>query len=94
MKKNIYKLLAIAVLVIVPFTQLSAQESYLLKDLRVPQILEENPGYSIPYKFHIGFPCLFLLFPTYSVHSSQSNNLKAKIEPCYTPGTNSIISQL
>ena len=58
MKKNIYKLLAIAVLAIVPFTQLSAQESYLLKDLRVPQILEENPGYTTPYKFHIGFPCL------------------------------------
>ena len=58
MKKNIFKRLAIAVLAIVPLAQLSAQESYLLKDLRVPQILEENPGYSIPYKFHIGFPCL------------------------------------
>ena len=58
MKKNIFKRLAIAVLAIVPLAELSAQESYLLKDLRVPQIFEENPGYSIPYKFHIGFPCL------------------------------------
>jgi hypothetical protein len=33
-----------------------AQESYLLKDLRIPHAAQENPGVVIPFDAHIGFP--------------------------------------
>lgn len=36
----------------------TAQNTYLLYDLRTPQRLDENPGCYAPYKFHIGFPAL------------------------------------
>ena len=39
-------------------TQSFAQESYLLKDLRIPQVAQENPGAVIPYDAHVSFPGL------------------------------------
>ena len=39
-------------------TQGFAQESYLLKELRIPQVAQENPGAIIPYDAHISFPGL------------------------------------
>jgi hypothetical protein len=35
-----------------------AQESYLLKELRIPQVAQENPGAIIPYDAHVCFPLL------------------------------------
>ena len=35
-----------------------AQESYLLKELRIPQVAQENPGAVIPYDAHICFRLL------------------------------------
>ncbi len=35
-----------------------AQESYLLKELRIPQAAQENPGAVIPYDAHVCFPLL------------------------------------
>ena len=35
-----------------------AQESFLLKELRIPQILQENPGLTLPYDAHVSFPGL------------------------------------
>jgi len=37
-------------------TQGFAQESHLLKELRIPQVAQENPGAIIPYDAHISFP--------------------------------------
>ena len=39
-------------------TQGFAQESYLLKELRIPQVAQENPGAVIPYDAHVSFPGL------------------------------------
>jgi hypothetical protein len=36
----------------------TAQESYLLKELRIPQVAQENPGSIIPYDAHVSFPLL------------------------------------
>ena len=33
-----------------------AQETYLLKELRIPQVAQENPGAVIPYDAHVSFP--------------------------------------
>jgi len=37
-------------------TQSFAQESFLLKELRIPQVAQENPGAVIPYDGHVSFP--------------------------------------
>ena len=39
-------------------TQCFAQETYLLKELRIPQVLQENPGAVVPYDAHISLPVL------------------------------------
>jgi hypothetical protein len=35
-----------------------AQETYLLKELRIPQVTQENPGAIVPYDAHVSFPGL------------------------------------
>jgi hypothetical protein len=38
--------------------QATAQESYLLKELRIPHAAQENPGVRLPFDAHVGFPSL------------------------------------
>lgn len=56
MKRHI-KYLVIFLIVLLPSVKEGkAQESYLLKELRIPQVAQENPGSVIPYDAHICFP--------------------------------------
>lgn len=53
------KRILLALSIFLVFTnEVKSQETFLLKDLRIPQALDENPGISLPYQFHIGFPLL------------------------------------
>ncbi len=53
------KRLLLIICIILGFPNLvKSQETFLLKDLRIPQALNENPGIYLPYQFHIGFPLL------------------------------------
>ncbi|MBO4738881.1 MAG: hypothetical protein J5606_04890 [Bacteroidales bacterium] len=56
MKTVRYIIVVFALLVSV--STLKAQETFLLKNLYIPQALDENPGTYTPYKFHVGFPAL------------------------------------
>jgi len=59
MKQYVYKYFGVFLLCLFCFaTQGFAQESYLLKELRIPQVLQENPGAVVPYDAHISFPAL------------------------------------
>jgi virulence-associated protein VapD len=57
MKKQIH-IFIISVVLIFFAKQGKAQESNLLKELRIPQILQENPGALLPYNGHVSFPAL------------------------------------
>ena len=58
MNKSIYIKCSVLFFVITCFftKQGSAQESNLLRELRIPQIAQENPGALIPYNGHISVP--------------------------------------
>jgi hypothetical protein len=58
MKKHIYYYLVVFAALIFTSKQSKAQESNLLKELRIPQILQENPGALLPYNGHVSFPAL------------------------------------
>jgi hypothetical protein len=57
MKKQIYTGI-ISLVLLFSAQQTIAQESNLLKELRIPQILQENPGALLPYNGHVSFPAL------------------------------------
>ena len=59
MKTHTYKYLGLFFAVtFFSATQVFAQETYLLRQLRVPEITQENPGAYIPYDAHIAIPGL------------------------------------
>ena len=64
-------------------TQLFAQESYLLRELRIPQVAQENPGAVIPYDGHVSFPGVGrvqagvnLPFSPFSISEKMFNKMK------------------
>jgi hypothetical protein len=58
MKKNIKYFIACLIISFSFLMEGVAQESYLLKELRIPQVAQENPGAIIPYDAHVSFPGL------------------------------------
>ena len=54
---HIYKYVIIFA-VLFSATRVFSQETYLLKQLRIPEITQENPGLEIPYDAHVAFPGL------------------------------------
>ena len=56
MKQYINKYIGIFFLCLFMGMQGFAQESYLLKELRIPQAAQENPGAVIPYDAHVSLP--------------------------------------
>jgi hypothetical protein len=66
-------------------TQGFAQESYLLQELRIPQIVQENPGAVVPYDAHVSFPGLGkvhvginLPFSPFSISTKMFNKMKKR----------------
>ncbi|MDR2410865.1 MAG: DUF5723 family protein [Bacteroidales bacterium] len=58
MKRNIKYIIIFLIISSSSLIKGIAQESYLLKELRIPQVAQENPGAVIPYDAHICFPML------------------------------------
>jgi hypothetical protein len=58
MKRNIKYIIVFLTLLSSSIIEVIAQESYLLKELRIPQVAQESPGSIIPYDAHVCFPML------------------------------------
>jgi len=59
MKTHKYRYIVVLLAVtIISATKVFSQETYLLKEFRIPEITQDNPGAYIPYDAHVAFPGL------------------------------------